>query len=162
MPDIRAGGRKRWSDKHTFTVRTGWIRAVKAANDVCQTSAFADMKRSGALPILNHWGSKRTLDSANFIRRESTQGSDRRHGTCPTQKYAGFSRLERVKGSCRQGAFASEIPAACVTNFLCEFRRLSVGYDTVPFRLSRVLLPAVQGQTRRKPGTQSFRSVSSR
>jgi len=30
----------------------------------------------------------------------------------------------------------------------------------VPAHLSRVLLPAVQGQTRRKPGTQSFRSVS--
>jgi hypothetical protein len=32
----------------------------------------------------------------------------------------------------------------------------------VPDRLTRVLLPAVQGQTRRKPGTQSFRSVSDR
>jgi hypothetical protein len=48
MPDICAGGRKRWSDKQAFTVRTGGARALQAANDVCQTSVFADMKRSDA------------------------------------------------------------------------------------------------------------------
>jgi hypothetical protein len=49
MPDICAGGRKRWSDKHAFTVRTGLTRALQALNDMCQTSVFTDMKGRPAL-----------------------------------------------------------------------------------------------------------------
>jgi len=75
MPDIRAGGRKRWSDKHAFTVRTGGSRAVQAANNVCQTSVFTDTKRSASLPNTQGLQSKRTLDSSNFIGRESRHGS---------------------------------------------------------------------------------------
>ncbi len=66
--------------------------------------------------------------------------------------------MARAESTLTQAKFSSR----CVTIFIADFFRLSAGYDMVPGRLSRVLLPAVQGQTRRKPGTQSFRSVSDR
>ena len=50
MPDICAGGRKRWSDKHAFTVRTGLTGALQAPKSACQTSVFTDRRARSALP----------------------------------------------------------------------------------------------------------------
>jgi hypothetical protein len=59
-------------------------------------------------------------------------------------------------------AFAFANGRYFVTLFSAHLHRLSVRPDTVRHSFSHALIPPVQGHTRRKPVTQSFRSVSDR
>jgi hypothetical protein len=63
---------------------------------------------------------------------------------------------------CCSRADTTPVRWECVTVFRAQFFFVSVGPDTMLEFISHVLLQFVQGHTRRKPVTQSFRSVSDR
>jgi hypothetical protein len=75
---------------------------------------------------------------------------------------AEFSSLKAPLGTPQRPQTASKNLAHHVTVFAMNFSRVSVRHDTVPRAFPRDLLAFNQGQTRCKPGTQSFRSVSDR
>jgi hypothetical protein len=74
MPDIRAGGRKVWSYKHPFTLRTRSTRALQSARHraiyalevVVKMSVFTDTMT--LTPLVDE--PQRALDLADFSRCE--------------------------------------------------------------------------------------------